>query len=233
MISIRNLYFKYPKSDFQLQIAALAFRKGETHALIGPSGSGKTTLLNLIAGISVPHEGSINYKNLEINKLSEAERRAFRISNIGFVFQDFKLINYLTVYDNIILPYRINARLKIDPPVRNRLNMLSEYAGIHKYLSKYPKNLSQGERQRVAICRALITQPELILADEPTGNLDPKNKKKILDLLFRYCKEEETTLITVTHDHELLPDFNEVIDFNDLLSEEETQASINKKNTES
>jgi putative ABC transport system ATP-binding protein len=137
------------------------------------------------------------------------------------VFQDFKLINYLTVFENILLPYRINARLKLDPGVKERINTLSEYAGISKYLSKYPKRLSHGERQRVAICRALVTRPELILADEPTGNLDPKNKKKILDLLFKYCKEEETTLITVTHDHELLPDFDEVIDFSKLLIEDE------------
>ena len=233
MLKIQNLYFKYPKSDFQLQIDDLLFNKGETHALIGPSGSGKTTLLNLIAGISTPHLGSINYRDIEVSILTESERRGFRISKIGFVFQDFKLINYLTVFENIMLPYRINARLRIDPQVRARIDTLSEYAGIDKYLSKYPKNLSQGERQRVAICRALVTQPELILADEPTGNLDPKNKKKILDLLFKYCKEEGTTLITVTHDHELLPDFDEVIDFSKLLSEDEINLRLNKTNTES
>jgi putative ABC transport system ATP-binding protein len=232
MLRINNLYFKYPKSDFQLQIEDLLFKKGETHALIGPSGSGKTTLLNLIAGISTPHKGIIKYKEIEINKLRETERRAYRISKIGFVFQDFKLINYLSVSENIMLPYRINTRLKIDPQTRARVDTLSEYAGIAKYLSKYPKNLSQGERQRVAICRALVTQPELILADEPTGNLDPKNKKKILDLLFKYCREEGTTLITVTHDHELLPDFDEVIDFSNLLTEDEIYVKSNKTNTE-
>jgi len=221
MLNIVDLYFKYPKSDFQLLIDRLTFNKGGTHALIGPSGSGKTTLLNLIAGISIPLKGSINYKETAVNKLSESERRVYRISKIGFVFQDFKLINYLTVYENIMLPYRINPRLKPDIEVKKRINSLAEYAGISKYLSKYPKNLSQGERQRVAICRALVTQPELILADEPTGNLDPKNKKKILDLLFKYCREQETTLITVTHDHELLPNFDEVIDFSKLLIEDE------------
>ena len=149
------------------------------------------------------------------------------------MFQDFKLINYLTVFENIMLPYRINAQIKIDRQVRSRIHTLSEYAGIDKYLSKYTKNLSQGERQRVAICRALVTQPELILADEPTGNLDPKNKKKILDLLFKYCKEEGTTLITVTHDHELLPDFDEVIDFSKLLSEDEINLRSDKTNKES
>jgi putative ABC transport system ATP-binding protein len=231
MLKIQNLYFKYPKSDFQLQIEDLLFQKGETHALIGPSGSGKTTLLNLIAGISIPHKGSIKYGDIEISHMNEPDRRGFRISRIGFVFQDFKLINYLTVFENIMLPYRINARLKIDRQVRSRIHSLSEYAGIDKYLSKYPKNLSQGERQRVAICRALITRPELILADEPTGNLDPKNKKKILDLLFKYCKEEGTTLITVTHDHELLPDFDKVVDFSKLLMEEEINGKSNKTDT--
>jgi putative ABC transport system ATP-binding protein len=221
MLNIAYLFFKYPKSDFQLQIDNLVFHKGDTHALIGPSGSGKTTLLNLIAGISIPLKGSIYYNETEVNRLSENERRTYRIRKIGFVFQDFKLINYLTVFENIILPYRINARLKVNSDVKQRINSLAEYAGISKYLSKYPKRLSQGERQRVAICRAIVTQPELILADEPTGNLDPKNKKKILELLFKYCKEEETTLITVTHDHELLPDFDKVIDFSKLLIENE------------
>lgn len=216
------MFFNYPKSDFQLQIDQLEFQKGKTHALIGPSGSGKTTLLNLIAGISIPQKGNIIYKNIEINNLVESERRAFRISKIGFVFQDFKLINYLSVFENIMLPYRINTRLKSDPQIYDRISTLSEYAGISKYLSKYPKHLSQGERQRVAICRALVTQPELVLADEPTGNLDPKNKKKILELLFKYCREKDTTLITVTHDHELLPDFDEVIDFSKLLVEDAT-----------
>jgi len=222
MLNIEKLYFNYPKSDFQLEIDHLEFKKGKTHALIGPSGSGKTTLLNLIAGISIPRKGNINYKDTEINSLSESERRAFRIGKIGFVFQDFKLINYLSVFENIMLPYRINTRLKSDPQVNNRISTLVKYAGIAKYLSKFPKRLSQGERQRVAICRALVTQPELVLADEPTGNLDPKNKKKILELLFKYCREQDTTLITVTHDHELLPDFDEVIDFSKLLVEDAT-----------
>ena len=222
MLNIEELYFNYPKSDFQLEIDHLEFKKGKTHALIGPSGSGKTTLLNLIAGISIPQKGNINYKDTEINSLSESERRAFRISKIGFVFQDFKLINYLSVFENIMLPYRINTRLKSDPQLNDRISTLVKYAGIVKYLSKFPKHLSQGERQRVAICRALVTQPELVLADEPTGNLDPKNKKKILELLFKYCREQDTTLITVTHDHELLPDFDEVIDFSKLLVEDAT-----------
>jgi putative ABC transport system ATP-binding protein len=204
-------------SDFQLSIEELNFEKGFSYAMIGPSGSGKTTLLNLIAGISIPKKGEIHYNDLIVNQLKESERRAFRIGKIGFVFQDFKLINYLSITENILLPYRINARLKLEPAIKKRMFFLAEYAGISKYLNKYPKRLSQGERQRVAICRALITQPELILADEPTGNLDPKNKQKILGLLFKYCKEEITTLITVTHDHELLSGFDQIIDFSKLL----------------
>lgn len=223
MLKLENVYFKYPNSEFQLKVDSLSFGKAATHALIGPSGSGKTTLLNLIAGISIPQEGSIKYKDIRINTLSESGRRAFRINTIGFVFQDFKLINYLTVYENIRLPYRINARLKSGHDIQNRIETLSSYAGISKYLSKYPGRLSQGERQRVAICRALVTQPELILADEPTGNLDPRNKKNILELLFKYCREEGTTLITVTHDHELLPEFDQIIDFSKLLTEYEPE----------
>jgi len=145
--------------------------------------------------------------------LSDAERRNFRISNIGFVFQEFELIDYLDVLDNILHPYRITGALKLSAEVRQRAIYLTEQMGIAEHLKKHPGELSQGEKQRAAICRALLPNPSLILADEATGNLDPSNKTRILDLLFKCVEDHDATLVAVTHDHELLPRFDRVIDF--------------------
>ena len=217
MLQIKNLLFKYPNSDFNLQIANLKIATGSRTAFIGPSGSGKTTLLNLLAGIVLPEQGSISWGAAQINQYNESKRRAYRIQNIGFIFQDFKLINYLSVMDNILLPYRINNKLKLSAETKERARSLAAFAGIEKHLSKYATKLSQGEKQRVAICRALVNEPEIILADEPTGNLDPRNKERTMELLYDYCKRQKATLITVTHDHELLSGFEEIVDFSKLL----------------
>jgi putative ABC transport system ATP-binding protein len=185
-------------------------------AVIGPSGSGKTTLLNLIAGIIVPSNGAIRVGDVKVDALSDAGRRDFRISSIGFVFQDFELLDYLTVFDNIIHPYRITSALSLDASVKKRATGLAEDMGIGDKLRRMPNDLSQGEKQRAAICRALLTRPQVILADEATGNLDPDNKTLILDLLFRAVEEHEATLLAVTHDHELLKRFDRVVDFKDF-----------------
>ena len=143
--------------------------------MIGPSGFGKTTLLNLISGIYIPQKGSVIVNGKTVNSLDDWERRTFRLTNIGFVFQDFKLLEYLKVMDNILLPFRINRVLTLNGGVRVRAREIASLLSIEDKLSKYPNNLSQGERQRVAICRALLVDPPIILADEPTGNLDPEN----------------------------------------------------------
>ena len=129
------------------------------------------------------------------------------------MFQEFELLEYLSVFDNILMPYRINGSLLLDSIVRERAQSLAEVVGIGDKLNRYVDQLSQGERQRVAICRALLVQPQLILADEPTGNLDPTNKDRVLDILFDYAETNGATLVTVTHDHDLLPRFGRVIDF--------------------
>ena len=184
-----------------------------TAAFIGPSGSGKTTLLNLIAGIIVPRVGRIVTNDVDVTRLSDAERRSFRITRIGLVFQEFELLEYLSVLDNILLPYRINPSLQLEKSVRERAEGLAEQMGIADQLRRYPSKLSQGERQRAAVCRAVLPEPTLLLADEPTGNLDPANKGRVLDILFDYVAENGATLLTVTHDHDLLPRFQRVIDF--------------------
>jgi len=194
----------------------LSIKSGTKTAVIGPSGFGKTTFLNLISGIYLPQHGSIVVQNKTVNELSDSERRTFRLINFGFVFQDFKLLDYLTVMDNILLPCRINGVLQLSAKMKQNARKISSLLQIEDKLRKYPEKLSQGERQRVAICRALLNDPPIILADEPTGNLDPENKNRIMRILFDYVNEKKSTLITVTHDHELLKGFDRIIDFKDI-----------------
>jgi len=219
MIRIRSLEFQYPTGDFRLDVPEFAIEQSEKVAVIGPSGSGKTTLLNLLAGIFTPEKGTIEVGNIGVNRLTEDDRRDFRIVNIGFVFQDFELLDYLNVMDNILHPYRITGALRLNKEVRARAANLAQDMGIGDKLKQPVNNLSQGEKQRAAICRALLARPKLILADEATGNLDPKNKFRILDLLFRSVEDHNSTLLTVTHDHELLKNFDRVIDFKNFQKE--------------
>lgn len=211
MIDLRTVEVRYPDDLFHLRIASLRVDTGEKVAIIGPSGSGKTTLMNVIGGIVLPRQGEIHVDGTVVNRLSDSARRQFRLANIGFVFQDFGLIEYLTTLDNILHPYRINTALRLDAMVRRRAHELAQSLGVERLLHKRPRTLSQGERQRVAICRALLTRPRLILADEPTGNLDPENKLKILELLFEAVEQQGATLVAATHDHALLPRFDRVI----------------------
>jgi putative ABC transport system ATP-binding protein len=219
MININNLEFRYDEGDFRLTIPQLTVLQADKTAVIGPSGSGKTTLLNLVAGIILPKNGTVNVDTLAISELNDSERRDFRIKNIGFVFQDFELLDYLNVLDNILHPYRITGALTLSNDVRARAVQLAEDMGIVDKLKRHPSDLSQGEKQRAAICRSLLPSPKVVLADEATGNLDPANKTRILDLLFRSVEEHEATLLAVTHDHELLTRFDRVIDFQDFYNQ--------------
>lgn len=216
MIHVESLTFRYPTGEFQLKIPEFTVSRGEKVAVIGPSGSGKTTLLNHIAGIVTPIEGAVNVDGIEVSELSDAQRRIFRISNIGFVFQDFELLDYLNVMDNILHPYRINSAMHLNKQVRMRAATLAEEMRIGDKLKRLSNDLSQGEKQRAAICRALLPLPKLILSDEATGNLDPTNKVRILELLFRSVEDHDATLLAVTHDHELLKHFDRVVDFQDF-----------------
>ncbi len=216
MIDIQDLEFYYRSGEFHLHIPEFSISRGEKVAVIGPSGSGKTTLLNLIAGILAPVSGAVQVGDIKVSELKDAARRDFRITNIGFVFQDFELLDYLNVFNNILHPYRISGALKLDRAVKQRATLLAEEMDIGDKLKRRAEDLSQGEKQRAAICRALLTQPRLILADEATGNLDPENKTRILDSLFGAVEEHKATLLAVTHDHELLQRFDRVIDFKDF-----------------
>jgi putative ABC transport system ATP-binding protein len=213
MIAISDLRFRYSEGGFALYVPELQIVSGERVAVIGPSGSGKTTLLNLIAGIRLPQSGQVVTNRVDLSELTDGRRRDFRIRNIGLVFQEFELLEYLNVLDNILLPYRINNSLKLTGQVRQRTKELAEMMGIGDKLSRNVQKLSQGEKQRAAVCRALLAEPPLVLADEPTGNLDPTNKDRVLDILIEYAESKGSTLVTVTHDHDLLSRFERVIDF--------------------
>lgn len=218
MISISELVFRFPHSDFQLTVPSLAIAGGERLAIIGPSGSGKTTLLHLIAGILSPSEGKVRVQGQELKTLSEAARRAFRITRIGLVFQSFELVSYLDVLDNILLPYRLNPALRLEPAVEHRAEELAGETGIGHRLGYLPHRLSQGEKQRVAICRALLPEPPLLLADEPTGNLDPSAKQRVVDLLFQQIERTGATLVMVTHDVEIAARFPRAINCRDFAA---------------
>ena len=221
MIDIEGLDFAYRRGGFRLRVNRFQLAAGEKVAVTGPSGSGKTTLLNLLAGIATPDRGALRVAGEDVGALADAARRAFRISRIGFVFQDFELVEYLTVQDNILHAYRISRALRLDAGVRQRANELAERLDIGDKLARGVGELSQGERQRVAICRALLPRPKLVLADEATGNLDPDNKFRILDLLFAEAAEVNASVLAVTHDHALLPRFDRVVDFSEFRSSAE------------
>ncbi|MBW1755942.1 MAG: ABC transporter ATP-binding protein [Deltaproteobacteria bacterium] len=212
MIELRDVRFEYKRGGFSLRVPHLQISKGTRAAAIGPSGSGKTTLLNLVSGIERPASGHVDAAGTRVDKLSPAERRSFRITNIGFVFQDFLLLDYLDVLQNILYPYRLHHDLRLDAHAHARAQRLAADLGIDPFLRRRPDELSQGERQRVAIARALVTAPKIVLADEPTGNLDPATKQQALDLLFEQCNALSMTLLMVTHDHGLLDRFDQVVD---------------------
>lgn len=213
MVRVENLSFGYSADGFRLRVPEFSLADREHVAIVGPSGSGKTTLLNLIAGILTAEAGRIDVAGTEVSRLSDTERRRFRASQIGFVFQDFALLDYLPARQNILYPYRITPALTLDAEARARAEALATACGIGDKLDRHPSALSQGEQQRVAICRALVTQPKLILSDEATGNLDPESKARIIDLLFEQASHAGAAVLAVTHDHELLPRFERVLDF--------------------
>jgi putative ABC transport system ATP-binding protein len=176
-------------------------QSGEHVALLGRSGSGKTTLLNMIGGIDQPNEGEVRVAGCSITRLDEQQRTLFRRRHIGFVFQFFNLIPTLTVEENVLLPLELTGRLTCAQ--RRRALSLLEEMGLADRIPSFPDVLSGGEQQRVAIARALAHRPEVLLADEPTGNLDEASGRQVLDMLTRLTREGEMTLVMVTHSQEL------------------------------
>ena len=216
MIELHGLSFAYPGGEYQLDIARLTIAAGETVAITGPSGIGKTTLLHLLAGILVPQAGTILANGHPLSGATDAARRRFRLRHIGMIFQEFELIDYLNVRDNLLWPYRLSAVLKLEQQVRQQAEQLAHAAGIGTHLERNVAQLSQGERQRVAVCRALLPRPGLILADEPSGNLDPANTDRILDLIFQQAAQSGASFVCITHERHFLNRFDRVLDFADF-----------------
>ena len=200
MVKMRDLTKTYTEGDetrSALRGVNANIREGEFVALAGPSGSGKTTLLNLISGIDTPTGGNVMIDSVPITKLSEKERTLFRRENIGFVFQFFNLIPTLNIAENLLLPLQLNGRDKNKS--RDRVVELLEQVGLQDRLDSYPDRLSGGEKQRVAIARALVHDPKLVLADEPTGNLDADTGIAVMSLLDRLVRARGKTMIAVSH----------------------------------
>lgn len=177
----------------------ISIDRGEAVAIVGESGSGKTTLLGLLAGLDIPTEGKVWLDGSEISSLSEDERAQVRARAVGFVFQTFQLIDSLTALENVMLP----AELRGERTARDDAVRYLKRVGLEDRLKHYPRQLSGGEQQRVAIARAFCSEPQVLFADEPTGNLDTKTGHRIADLLFELNQENATTLVLVTHDRTL------------------------------
>ena len=201
LVSCQNICKVYKKGKQEikpLHELDLDIYQGEFLALMGPSGSGKTTLLNLLAGIDSPSSGRLTFNGMDITNFSRRKLTKFRAENIGYIFQLYHLVPVLTAYENVELPLLIQPMSGKER--HQRVSKALELANIADRASHYPNQLSGGQEQRVAIARALVSDPPLIVADEPTGDLDQESAKKILELLKYLCSELEKTVVMVTHD---------------------------------
>ena len=217
MIQIENLDFAYGAAVFGLRIQQLSIAAGSTVAITGPSGSGKTTMLSLLSGIFRPASGRILVNGRDLGALGESERRRFRIRTVGFIFQNFELIDYLDVRENILLPFLINRSLKLNAAVRRSAETLADSVGLSEKLNRPVTQLSRGEQQRVALCRALLPGPRLILADEPTAGLDAANAERVMEQLGEHAARIGATVVCVTHAISLLDRFNRVLEISTFL----------------
>jgi putative ABC transport system ATP-binding protein len=205
LIELRNLSKAYEEGDRHrvvLREATVGIDRGELAVLVGRSGSGKSTLLNLISGIDLPDSGDIVIDGVMVSALSERERTLFRRDRIGFVFQFFNLIPTLTVEENLLLPLELKGRVS-QAQRRTALDLLAE-VGLADRAGSYPDRLSGGEQQRVAVARALAHDPLIVLADEPTGNLDLETGLQVLEILDRLTRQAGKTMVMVTHSREVI-----------------------------
>jgi len=216
VIKINNLTKRFPVGgDFftALQDIDLILNKGEFTGLVGPSGSGKTTLLNIIGGLDSPSEGQVSVLGQALNDTSHGERALLRREHMGFIFQSYNLLPVYTVFENVELPLILN---KVDPKEREeRVAQAIEWVGLSDKTDSRPAMLSGGECQRTAIARAIVHQPALVLADEPTANLDAENSHHIMKILTRLNKEISTSFIFATHDEKIMAYLRRIIHLDD------------------
>lgn len=202
MLSVEDLTKVYRSGDKELVVldhVTFSVEQGTSLAIIGPSGSGKTTLLGLCAGLDTATSGVVSLMGYKLNTLDEDERAHIRNQYVGFVFQNFQLLSTLTALENVMVPLELRGERN----VAGKAKELLKRVGLYDRLHHYPSQLSGGEQQRVAMARAFITDPKILFADEPTGNLDDENASHVTDLLFGMNKEKGTTLVLVTHNLEL------------------------------
>jgi putative ABC transport system ATP-binding protein len=213
-VELHDVRFAYPAGPDVVAISHLVIPRGETVFLHGPSGSGKTTLLGLLAGVLRASTGRVQILGTDLTRLSNGERDAFRAQHLGYVFQQFNLIPYLSVRENILLPVRLDAgrraRLKGADPVR-AADALAAELDIAGALDTPVTRLSVGQQQRVAVARSLIASPEVVICDEPTSALDSDRRERFLQLLFASCRKAGATLVFVSHDMSLQPLFSRAI----------------------
>lgn len=197
--ALKKYYGKDENLVRALDNVDFSVNQGEFVAVVGSSGSGKSTLLHMIGGLDTPTEGNVSVRNMNLSEMSEDELTIFRRRNIGFIFQNYNLVPILTVQENILLPIQLDGK----QPDQDFMESIVTLLGIEDKLKEMPNNLSGGQQQRVAIARALIMKPAIILADEPTGNLDSHTSNDVLGLIQRSSKEYNQTVVMITHNNEL------------------------------
>jgi len=210
ILSVQNLTKKFSSSKQELTVIdeiSFSVEKGSSVAVVGPSGRGKTTLLGLCAGLDVPSSGVVSLVGIKLNSLSEDDRAYVRNQKVGFIFQNFQLLPTLTAIENVMVPLELRG----EKDVKNRAVELMNRVGLGDRVDHYPSQLSGGEQQRVAMARAFISNPEILFADEPTGNLDEETATKVTDLLFELNRSEGTTLVLVTHNISLAENTDRIL----------------------
>ncbi len=216
-IEVNNLKFTFSNTTKQLlNISDLKIEQGEKIFLHGPSGCGKSTFLEIVSGVLNFDQGDVSIDQQSLVKMSPSEKDQFRSKNIGYIFQNFNLLPYLNIFENITLPLHLNGKIKEAKNIQTEVEAICKKLGIAELLNQNVGQLSVGQQQRVAVARALVSQPKLILADEPTSALDFDHRDKFLKLLFEICTEKKITLIFVSHDHSLKTLFDRSIAFNDI-----------------
>lgn len=218
-IEARNLRFAYAGGSEVLHIDELRIERGQHAFLYGPSGSGKTTLLGLIAGVLEVQQGTLHVLGEDLGKLSPARRDAFRSANLGYIFQLFNLITYLSVEENIMLPCQVSSERRsrlANGDMRGEARRLASHLGLRDFVDRNVLQLSVGQQQRVAAARAMIGAPALMIADEPTSALDYDHRGRFLDLLFERCDASGTTLLFVSHDQTLMSRFHRQVALQDI-----------------